>query len=77
MIIRILLINGLKGQQWLAQGSALGIGMGNKRPARAKESSQKSFFCPYRASAAPPVYPGRCPGLTTHCPFGALSGDCR
>ena len=27
MIIRILLINGLKGQQWSAQGNALGEAM--------------------------------------------------
>ena len=76
MIIRILPINGLKGQQWLTQGSALGIGVGNKRPARAKEFSLKSFFCPYRARTASPVHPGRCPGQTSHCPSGALSGYC-
>ena len=79
MTIRILPINGLnqrstaegkvKGQQWSAQSTALGIGVGNKRPARAKEFSLKSFFCPYRAWTASPVSPGRCPGLGCHRPY--------
>ncbi len=29
------------------------------------------YFCPYRAAVDAPMYPGRCPGLWSYCPFRA------
>ncbi len=32
---------------------------------------QSMYFCPYRADLDVPIYPGRCPGLCSCCPFRA------
>ena len=73
MVIRMYPIIGLKGQQIIAQGNALGVMAAVATPCKGKSiilylSAQGGFLTI--------DYPGRCPGLFAHCPFGALSGDC-
>ena len=58
--------NGLKAQKPLAQGIALGIIAISKAPCKGKSFVYclvLESFCPYRATACIPDYPGRCPGL--------------
>ena len=74
---------GLKGQNKSAQGNALGIVCNQHSPRMGKRiiisptplplsNGELLFFCPLRgrihAASSPP---GRCPGLTYQCPFGA------
>ena len=68
MIIRNHQIAPRRGNEPLAQGNALGKGIRNNRPERAKALLfNKAFALSGRTLST--LYPGRCPGLLASWPF--------
>ena len=72
MIIRKNTPNGLKGQKQLAQGSALGILEYKSFCALKGQKPLIIMLLPFQGESCVCVlFPGRCPGLGSYCPFGA------
>ena len=80
--------NALKGQRYVSPGQVSQMehvivpswnppGYADKcefRPVRAKDLYLKTILLPLQGAYMAVIrYPGRCPGLTSHFPFGALS----
>ena len=64
----------LKGQKFLAQGSALGIIAIGKAPCKGKSFMyclDFKSFCPYRATDLRPKQPRALPWAKSFCPFRA------
>ena len=61
-----------RGNQRLARGNALGMRTTHK----SAQNGQKHYYhiamlLPFLGVFVLPTYPGRCPGLSAHCPFWA------
>ena len=76
MIIRMFLIDGLKGQQANSPGHRPEYGESVMLALQGQKHCFLLRLLPFQGVDYASLYPGRCPGLVAYCPFGALSRDC-
>lgn len=74
MIIRILPINGLKGQQWLAQSIVLGMGCGEQTPCKGKRILTEFFLLPLQGVGCTSIIPRAMPWAVVSLPLRGVIG---